>query len=78
MYYVYILFSDRLGKYYIGSTKHLENRLAEHNRGKSPFAKSGLPWKLVYSLEFENRSDALSFEMKIKKRGALRFLNSLL
>ncbi|MBK8956371.1 MAG: GIY-YIG nuclease family protein [Saprospiraceae bacterium] len=32
MYYVYILFSPTLNKYYVGSTQHIDVRLDEHNR----------------------------------------------
>jgi putative endonuclease len=41
--YLYILFSEKLNKYYVGSTTDLERRLVEHNRGKEKFTKTGLP-----------------------------------
>ena len=77
MYVVYILFSDSLKKYYVGSTLHLSIRLDEHNRGKSPFTKKGIPWNLVHHIECESHSEAIQLENKIKKRGIKRFLEDV-
>ncbi|MGM0946474.1 MAG: GIY-YIG nuclease family protein [Bacteroidota bacterium] len=33
MYFVYILFSPKTNKYYVGSTDNLESRLKHHNAG---------------------------------------------
>ena len=65
-YFTYILFSDRLDKFYIGHTKDLERRLNEHNSGLSKSTKSGLPWKIVYTKSFSSKSEAYAFERKIK------------
>jgi putative endonuclease len=75
MYVVYILFSASLNKYYVGSTVHLAIRIDEHNRGKSPFTKKGIPWTLVHHIECKDNTAAILLENKIKKRGIKRFLN---
>lgn len=77
MYVVYILFSPTLNKYYVGSTLHLSIRLEEHNRGKSPFTKKGIPWNLIHHIECESHSEAVQLENKIKKRGIGRYLVDL-
>jgi putative endonuclease len=77
MYYTYILFSRRLNKYYVGHTEHLENRLKDHNIGRTRFARSGMPWELIYYQEIPTRSEAMRLEKKVKSRGARRFLNDL-
>ena len=77
MYVVYILFSPTLNKYYVGSTLHLSIRLEEHNRGKSPFTKIGMPWNLIHHIECENHSEAVQLENKIKKRGIKRYLEDV-
>ncbi len=71
----YIIYSNSIRKFYTGQTHDLTNRLEEHNRGKSSFTSKGIPWKIVYSKEFTNRSDAVRLERSIKKRGASRFLS---
>jgi putative endonuclease len=74
---VYILFSSSLQKFYTGQTQDFENRIQEHNSGKTPSIKNGIPWKLVWSLVVGNRSEAMKLESKIKSRGAKRFLEDL-
>jgi putative endonuclease len=74
MYSTYILFSPKIDKYYTGQTDDLVRRLEEHNRGKTPFLATGMPWILLYSKEFNSRHDAIKLEKFIKKRGAARFL----
>ena len=66
MYHVYILQSEPNGKFYIGSTGNLAERLKRHNGGRSKATKFGIPWKLVYTENFESRSEAIKREMEIK------------
>ena len=75
MYITYILYSPKVDKFYTGQTKDLYRRLEEHNRGKTSFLASGIPWILMFSKEIESRTEALKLEKQIKKRGAARFLN---
>ena len=70
----YILFSDKLKRYYVGHTDNMIKRLDEHNRGKSKYTKKGIPWRLVQIFELTNKKDAYNLEIKIKKRGCKRFL----
>ena len=77
MFYVYILFSESLNRYYIGQTKGVILRLQQHNAGLSKYTKSGMPWKLIKCFETNTRSEAIILERKIKKRGAKRYLNNI-
>jgi len=49
MVYIYVLRSLKSNIYYFGKTKDLENRVKEHNTGKTKFTKGHQPWKLIYS-----------------------------
>jgi predicted GIY-YIG superfamily endonuclease len=49
-YYVYILKSEKDGFYYKGFSENYQQRLETHNRGKSKFTSSKIPWKLIYGL----------------------------
>ncbi|MCK4639977.1 MAG: GIY-YIG nuclease family protein [Candidatus Marinimicrobia bacterium] len=51
---VYILYSSIKDRYYIGQTQDIEGRLYEHNNRQSKSTRSGIPWKLVFTREFEN------------------------
>jgi putative endonuclease len=77
MYYTYILFSEKVNKYYVGYTSDLNNRLDEHGKDKSKFTGHSSDWKLIKYFEFETKSEALKLEIQIKKRGIKRFLESL-
>ncbi len=71
---VYILYSDTLGKYYVGHTNDMDRRLHEHNSGQTKFTRSGNPWKLIKTIECSTRQEAVRIELKIKKRGIRRYL----
>jgi putative endonuclease len=75
MYVTYILYSQKINKFYTGQSFDFIRRFEEHNRGKTPFMASGMPWILMYSKVFNSRHDAVILELIIKKRGAARFLN---
>jgi putative endonuclease len=77
MYLVYILYSASKLKFYVGQTNDLDDRLKRHNNGESLSTKHGTPWILIYSIKFQSRSEAVSLESKIKKRGAKRYLNDI-
>jgi putative endonuclease len=49
MYYVYLLRSEVDGTYYTGMAKDTSARLEEHNKGRSRYTKSRIPWRLIYS-----------------------------
>ena len=74
MYTVYILFSERLDKYYVGSCVDFSRRLYQHNTGQSRFTRGGVPWSIITKIILPTRAEALVLEYKIKKRGIRRFL----
>ena len=65
-YYTYILYSEKLSKYYIGYTGDLADRLNKHNRSMKGFTSTGKPWKLVYSEMYDCKTDALKREKQLK------------
>jgi putative endonuclease len=66
MYTVYIIYSSKLDKYYIGYTADINDRLLKHNRKSKGFSNLGRPWSLVYSQSFENKKDAMQRELQLK------------
>jgi len=63
---VYILYSKKINRYYVGITSNLEWRIQQHNRGLSPFTRGKGPWELAYSEEFQSRKAAQTKEKEIK------------
>jgi len=73
-YWVYILQSDLDGKFYYGvTTQKVEDRLKEHNEGKSFHTKKFRPWKLVWCAGFSNEKKARDFERYLKSGSGSAF-----
>jgi len=66
MHYVYILQSTTKKKYYVGHTQNVQVRLDRHNKGYVRSTKGGIPWKVVYTENFETKAQASRREMQIK------------
>jgi putative endonuclease len=66
--YVYLLQSERFpSKRYIGITSDIEQRLIEHNQGKSPHTSKFRPWELKVSICFDDKDKAAAFEQYLKR-----------
>ena len=65
-YFVYVLFSLKDEKLYIGYTTNLELRLIEHNSGRVTSTKDRRPFQLIYHETFTNRQDARAREIFLK------------
>ncbi len=77
-YSVYILFSEKLDRYYVGSTNDIERRLYEHNIGHGKFTRRGLPWRLKYCKGFDTKQEAEEEERRIKRRKSRRYIEKLI
>ncbi|OGI76152.1 hypothetical protein A3C67_01975 [Candidatus Nomurabacteria bacterium RIFCSPHIGHO2_02_FULL_42_19] len=64
---VYILESQKNGRYYVGSTDDIDRRIREHNVGKVLSTKNVRPWKVRIFINCENLTKAKQFEYKLKK-----------
>ena len=78
MFYVYILYSEKIDGYYVGSTGNLTDRIKRHNSGRSTYTKRGIPWKLVYKKEFATKGEAYRSELHIKSQKSRTYIESLI
>jgi putative endonuclease len=78
MAFMYILFSEKVNKYYIGACKDLERRLHEHNIGHSKFTSTGIPWQIKYKEAFETVQEAKRRELAIKKMKSRKYIENLI
>lgn len=78
MYFVYILFSKSLDRYYIGQTENLNDRIYRHNNSGSKSTKAASDWELKYFEEFATRSEAVERESGIKKKKKRSYIEWLI
>ena len=77
-WYVYILRSLKHGRYYVGHTHDRTERLVKHNDGGSRSTKSGIPWEMIYTEEYQSKSEAMKRERYIKKQKSRKYIESLI
>ena len=68
MWYVYIIKSEKVRWYYVGSTNRLSERLNEHNKGLVLYTKHYLPFTIVFTIEFDSEKEARSYERMLKDK----------
>jgi putative endonuclease len=80
MHYVYILYSSKLDKYYIGETIDLEERLHLHNSGyfKKAFTSKAKDWEIKLTLTCSSIIIARKIEAHIKKMKSRIFTEKLM
>ena len=67
MYYVYILYSRKCNKSYVGFTSNLDNRLLSHNElGTKGFTLKYRPWELVTAETYLTKKEAMMREKFLK------------
>ena len=68
-YFTYMLKSITPGtkKTYVGYTDDIDKRLIKHNSNKGAKSTKGYKWLLIYTKKFMTKSEAMSYEYKLKK-----------
>ncbi|OGK14929.1 hypothetical protein A3H80_01905 [Candidatus Roizmanbacteria bacterium RIFCSPLOWO2_02_FULL_37_19] len=74
MYYTYILRNQITGRYYVGSSPDLKNRLKKHKSGKVLSTKSNLNYELEWYCGFKTKSQAIAFEQYLKSGSGRAFM----
>lgn len=80
MYYVYIIYSEKLDRYYVGTTDNIEKRLIEHNTDfyKNSFTSRGIPWELKLKFQSQSSEKAYKLERFIKSMKSRKFIETLI
>jgi putative endonuclease len=76
MFWVYVLENPH-GKFYVGQSQDLAQRLLDHNRTdrfEGHFTRKNGPWKLVWSEAHETRSSAVQRERQIKRMKSAKWI----
>ncbi len=66
MFHVYVRRSQTTGRFYVGSTGNIQDRLHRHNSGQSKATCHGVPWTLIYLETHPSRSEVTRREKYFK------------
>lgn len=77
MYYIYVLYSLRDGKFYVGKTTNLGERLKKHTKGEVRSTRNRRPLQLAYFEEFKEAKLAFLRERELKLPSAGTFKKEL-
>jgi putative endonuclease len=78
MYFVYILYSEKCNRYYIGYCEDLEARLNRHNRGMVTATKNCRPYFIKANKTFQTEIEARREELRLKKAKSRNYLEWLI
>ncbi len=79
MFCVYIIFSEKLNRFYIGTTDNFENRLKQHNVAAfgDAFTIRGVPWIKYLLIENLGSHQAYAIENHIKKMKSRKYIENM-
>ena len=79
MFTTYILYSESLGKFYIGFTKTtVQSRLSKHLASKRGFTAKVSDWKIVYTEVLPTKEQAMTREKQLKSWKSKHRIQSLI
>jgi putative endonuclease len=78
MFFTYILYSNTINKYYVGSCQDIEQRLQDHLNSRSKYTKVAKDWELKYFETFLTRSEVCQRELQIKKMKSRKYIENLI
>ena len=79
--HVYVLYSEKLNKFYIGNTDCSPiERLQQHNnkQHENAFTARGIPWVIFLDFECQSRLQARKIETHIKKMKSKKYVQNLI
>ena len=77
MFTTYIIYSIDFDSFYIGYTSAIEERIIQHNSGKTKSTKNKIPWKVVYTEVFQTKTEAIQRERFLKRQKNKTFYRKL-
>jgi predicted GIY-YIG superfamily endonuclease len=75
---VYVLKSLAKEIYYTGMTADIDNRLKEHNAGKSKFTSAFTPWEIIYTEVWDDWKSARIREKYLKSSSGKKWMQKKL
>ena len=73
-FFLYILHSQKIDRYYIGVSADVESRLQAHNSASKGWTTRGRPWHLVFKRQFAEKMTAQKWERWLKNQKSRKLL----
>ena len=80
MFFVYILYSPKLKRFYIGQTAQVDVRLEKHQEhfyGRKNFTTKADDWFVYFLIECSSRSQAMKIEKHVKRMKSQTYIENL-
>ena len=79
MFYVYVLYSEKLDRFYTGQTHDIDSRLEKHNTKyyENKWTSKGIPWSIFLIIECQSKKQSLSIEKHIKRMKSSKYIRNL-
>ncbi|WP_073082751.1 GIY-YIG nuclease family protein [Winogradskyella jejuensis] len=74
MYYIYVLYSEKHLKSYVGFSSDVHRRLKEHNNKKSNYTAKFAPWILIHKEQYETLDEVIKREKYLKSSAGRRWM----
>ncbi|HEX4875230.1 MAG TPA: GIY-YIG nuclease family protein [Chitinophagaceae bacterium] len=74
MFFVYVIRSEKDGRFYVGLSEDVDKRVNQHNKGMTFSTKGFRPWKLFFFESFPTRIDARKREIYLKSGSGKEFI----
>ncbi len=75
MFTVYVLYSEKFNKIYVGYTSNMEQRLLSHNILETKgYTLKYRPWKVIYTEAFSEKPEAMKREKQLKTGKGREFI----
>jgi putative endonuclease len=80
MFSVYVIYNKIAGKYYVGQTINIDERIKQHNNHTFKSYTSRFPgkWELIHLESLPTRSEALKREKGLKSGGGREYIKSII
>jgi len=78
MHFVYILYSEKCDRYYIGYCADLEARIQRHNSGYVAATRNCTPYVIKATKTFATETEARKEEFRLKKQKSRKYVEWLI
>ena len=78
MFFVYILYSEKCDRYYIGYSADVLARLERHNAGMVTATRNFRPYVIKATKDFATEHEARVEEIRLKKQKSRKYLDLLI